>query len=316
MIGEVVVPFPVQPDLAATMDIQIPALAWQPSGSGSWQRTCQAGGLVTQLTVTEDDHALRFRAGRPLPASTARELAAVLRRQFPRQVSTLHLDSHPVLTAMGHHYQGVVIMGAEPFEALVLTVLSQNRTGEIVRTVYPRLEARCGGMTPGLLASLNERDLAQVIRPAGPYKASRLTATARRIAAEGPDLFAKIITQSPAAQAMQYLTSLPGVGHKTAACVLVYAARSAHTLPVDTHLFRVTRRLGLTSHEGTLTGTARDAIVSAMLSYGPDLAPAHLLFLLLGRTTCTAGTPRCGHCFVSQLCPSAQASPAPAGDDT
>jgi endonuclease III len=316
MTAEVVVPFPVQPDLAATMDIQIPALAWQPSGIGAWQRTYQAGGLVTVVTVAEDDHALRFRADPPPPADTARELAAVLRAQFPSQVSALHLDGHPVLAAMGRHYRGVVLMGAEPFEALVLTVLSQNRTGEIVRKVYPRLEALCGGMTPGLLASLNERDLAQVIRPAGPYKAGRLAAAARQIAAEGPDLFAKIITQSPAAQAMQYLTSLPGVGHKTAACVLVYAARSTHTLPVDTHLFRVTRRLGLTSHEGTLTGTVRDAIVSAMLSYGPDIAPAHLLFLLLGRDTCTASTPRCGDCFAIRLCTSAQAtSPAPARDD-
>ena len=313
MTAEVVVPFPVQPDLAATMDIQIPALAWQPSGSGAWQRTYRTGGTVTEVTVTEDDHTLRFRADQPLRASTTLALGAVLQQQFPRQVSTLHLDSHPVLSAMSRHYQGVIIMSADPFEALILTVLSQNRTGEIVRKVYPQLEARSGGMTPGLLASLDERDLAEVIRSAGPYKAGRLASAARRIAAEGPDLFAKTITQAPASQAMEYLTSLPGVGHKTAACVLVFAAQSDSTLPVDTHLFRVTRRLGLTSHDGTLTATTRDAIVSAMLSYGPDLAPAHFLFLLLGRTTCTAGLPRCSDCFLNRLCPAARdASPVPA----
>jgi endonuclease III len=311
--AEVVVPFPVQPDLAATMDIQIPALAWQPCGSGEWHRTYRADGIVTEVTVTEDDHALRFRADRPLAASTTSALTAVLRRQFPRQVSGLQLDGHPVLAAMGRHYQGVVIMGTDPFEALVLTVLSQNRTGEIVRKVYPRLEARCGGMTPALLASPDERDLAEVIRSAGPYKAARLASAARRIADEGPDLFARTITQAPAGQAMEYLTSLPGVGHKTAACVLVFAAQSSHTLPIDTHLFRVTRRLGLTSHDGTLTVTTRDAIVSAMLSYGPHLAPAHFLFLLLGRTTCTAALPRCGDCFLHRLCPAARdASPVPA----
>ena len=65
----------------------------------------------------------------------------MLRRQFPRQVSTLHLEGRPVLAAMSRHYQGVIIMSADPFEALILTVLSQNRTGEIVRKVYPRLEA-------------------------------------------------------------------------------------------------------------------------------------------------------------------------------
>jgi endonuclease III len=140
-----------------------------------------------------------------------------------------------------------------------------------------------------------------------------MAAAARRIAAEGPDTFAEIITQAPAGQAMEYLTSLPGVGHKTAACVMVFAAQSDRTLPIDTHLFRVTRRLGLASHDGTLTATTRDAIVSAMLGYGPDLAPAHFLFLLLGRATCTADLPRCGDCFLHGLCPTARdASPVPA----
>lgn len=311
MSAEVIVPFSIQPDLAATMDIQIPALAWQPSGSGTWQRIYRTSGTVTEVTVTADDHALRFRAGRPLDASTTSALAAVLRRQFPRQVSTLHLEGRPVLAAMSRHYQGVIIMSAGPFEALILTVLSQNRTGEIVRKVYPRLEARCGGMTPRQLASLGEHDLAEVIRSAGPYKAGRLAAAARQIAAEGPDAFAKTVTQAPAGQAMEYLTSLPGVGHKTAACVLVFAAQTTGTLPVDTHLFRVTRRLGLTSHDGTLTAATRDAVVSAMLSYGRDLAAAHFLFLLLGRTTCTAGLPRCGDCFLHRHCPSARdTSPA------
>jgi endonuclease III len=306
MTAEIVIALPAQPDLAATMDIQIPALAWQYHGSGAWARTFRLEEAVADVIVTADDHVLRFLPDRPLPARTSRELEAALRRQFPRQVSTLALDSHPVLDAMRRHYEGVIIMGADPFEALILTILSQNRTGEIVRRAYPLLEARCGGMTPGRLASLGEREVARLIRPAGPYKAGWLAAAARHITAQGPEAFTQIITRAPAGQAMTYLTSMPGVGHKTAACVLVFAAQTAATLPVDTHLFRVTRRLGLTSHDGTLTQTTRDAIVSAMLSYGPDLASAHFLFLLLGRTTCTAGVPRCGDCFLSQLCPSAR----------
>lgn len=313
MAAEVVLPFPVQPDLAATMDIQIPALAWQASGSGAWRRTYRADGTAAEVTVTEDDRALRFRVGPSLPAGAHGQLAAVLRRQFPRQVSALALDGHPVLAEIGRRYQGVVVMHAEPFEALILTVLSQNRTGEIVRRVYPELEARCGGMTPGLLATLSESDLAEVIRSAGPYKAARLAVTARKINADGHEAFDTLITQAPGPQAMEYLTSLPGVAHKTAACVLVFAAQSAHTLPVDTHLFRVTRRLGLTSHNGTLTATVRDTVVSAVLGYGADLAPAHFLFLLLGRSACTAGVPRCADCFLRQHCPAAgTGSPAPA----
>ena len=310
MTAELVIPFPVQPDLAATMDIQIPALAWQPAGSTTWRRTYRVDGVAAEVSVIEGDHALVFRPAGTLTARARRQLEAMLREQFPRQASALSLDTQPILAAIGRRYQGVVIMCADPFEALVLTVLSQNRTGEIVRRVYPRLEARCDGMTPDRLASLSERELAELIRSAGPYKAARLAAAARTIAAEGPEMFAKIITQAPAAEAMAYLTSLPGVAHKTAACVLVFAAGSTATLPVDTHLFRVARRLGLASHDGTLTARTRDAVVSAMLGYGPDLAPAHFLFLLLGRSTCTASTPRCDACFLRQLCPSAIASPA------
>jgi endonuclease III len=314
MTTELILPFSVQPDLTATMDIQIPALAWQPSGTGTWSRTYRIDGTAIEVTVTEDQHALRFQAPHPLTPSTHMQLAALVRDQFPRQVSALSLDTHPVLATMGRHYQGVVIMHTDPFEALVLTVLSQNRTGEIVRKVYPLLEARCGGMTPGLLTALDDRELAEVIRSAGPYKATRLAAAARKITADGQDLFNKTITEAPGAQALMYLTSLPGVAHKTAACVLVFAGRSSYTLPVDTHLFRVTRRLGLTSHDGTLTATTRDAVVSAMLHYGADLAPAHFLFLLVGRATCAAGIPRCDDCFLQQHCPSAPGgSPAPAG---
>jgi endonuclease III len=211
MAREVVLPFPVQPDLAATMDIQIPALAWEPSGNGQWRRTYRADGTATVVTVTEDDHALRFQADPSLPASAHGALAAALRRHFPRQVSELALDSRPVLAEISRRYQGVIIMHADPFEALILTVLSQNRTGEIVRRVYPQLEARCGGMTPGLLAALSESDLAEVIRSAGPYKAARLARTARTIDVDGPEAFDALVTQAPGPLAMEYLISLPGV---------------------------------------------------------------------------------------------------------
>jgi len=305
-------PFAVQPDLAATMDIQIPALAWQRREGETWGRMYLTEDSATEVTVTEDDHALRFVPCRALGASAHRQLARRLRSHFPRQVASLGLGARPVLAALADRYQGVIVMHADPFEALILTVLSQNRTGEIVRRVYPVLENRCGGTTPGRIAALDERELREIIRPAGPYKAPRLAAV-RTIAADGPGRFARTVTGAPGEQAMAYLTSLPGVAHKTAACVLVFAAQSDHTLPVDTHLFRVARRLGLASHDGTLTAATRDAIVSALLGYGPDLAPAHFLFLLLGRTTCTAGSPRCGDCFLEPGCPAVGVAPASSG---
>lgn len=291
--------FPHQPDLAATMDIQIPALAWQPAGGGRWQRTYHVDAHPVTVEVREADHALRFtyRANGQRAARVRERLTAA----FATMIADLTLNTHPVLAAMQQRYRGVIVMAAEPFEALVLTILSQNRTGEIVRQVYPTLAQATGGATPDQLATIGVDRLAALIRSAGPYKAARLAKTASIVAAIGLDGFDRIVrTTGP--QALVFLESLPGVAHKTAACVLIFAAGSRITLPVDTHLFRVVDRLGLARHDGRNTKTVRDTLIDALLRYGPDLAPAHFLFLLVGRSTCVAATPRCGACFLADHC--------------
>ncbi|MBO4205582.1 endonuclease III domain-containing protein [Micromonospora echinofusca] len=108
--------------------------------------------------------------------------------------------------------------------------------------------------------------------------------------------------RSPIAEALAYLEALPGVAHKTAACVLVFSARTTTTMPVDIHLFRVADRLGLARHDGKLTPRVREAVISQLLAHGADVALAHFVFLLVGRTTCTAGTPACSACFIRQDC--------------
>jgi endonuclease III len=216
-------------------------------------------------------------------------------------VGDLTLDTHPALKALRDRYRGVVVMTTDPFEALVLTILSQNRTGETVRQVYPALAAACGGAAPERIAALDVDRLASLIRSAGPYKAPRLAETARIVAAVGVEAFDRIVRQ-PGPQALVYLESLPGVAHKTAACVLVFAAGTRTTLPVDTHLFRVVDRIGLATHAGRQTKTVRDELIDALLRHGADLAPAHFLFLLVGRSTCVAGTPTCGACFLAEHC--------------
>ncbi|WP_239331355.1 endonuclease III [Frankia sp. CiP3] len=291
-----------QPDLAATMDIQIPALAWQPTTAG-YSRTVYVDGHAVPVEVREGDKALHF-AYDTDPARDA-ALRGLLPAMFPAIVADLVLRTHPVLLALRQQYAGVILMRADPFEALVLTVLSQNRSGETVRAVFPGLAAAAGGIAPTRLASLDLDTLTRLIRSAGPYKAPRLAATIARILDDGPDVFDKTVREAPTEQALAYLEALPGVAHKTAACVLVFAAGTRTTLPVDTHLFRVADRLGLARHDGRLTTTTRNAIIASLLDYGPDLAPAHFLFLLVGRSTCTAAAPRCGACFLRPHCPHA-----------
>lgn len=296
-----ILPFDTQPDLESTMDIQIPALAWQPAGDGRFRRTYHLDGQAVDLQVAEADLALHFyHPALPEPATT--RVGDLLRRAFARQIADLNLGANPTLRALQRRYRGVVVMRADPFEALVLTILSQNRTGEIVRTVYPGLAAHRGGATPERLAAIPLAELTTLIRSAGPYKAPRLAATAARVAADGEQDFHARVVDAPGPQALAYLESFPGVAHKTAACVLVFAAATTTTLPVDTHLFRVADRLGLARHNGRNTRTSREALITGLLGHGPDLAPAHFLFLLVGRTTCGKTAPDCAACFLRPNC--------------
>jgi endonuclease III len=287
------------------MDIQIPALAWQPAGDGRYRRAVHLDGRRIDVQVGQDGNALRFTTDSAPDGATASALAARLRLSFPTQIGDLHLGDDPILQALHERYRGVVVMWADPFEALVLTVLSQNRSGETVRQVFPVLDDVCGGASPARLAALGEIRLRQVIRSAGPYKAPRLAALAAQVTAGGEAAFAARVLQSPTERALAYLESLPGVAHKTAACVLVFSARTRDTLPVDTHLFRVADRLGLARHNGRHNKATRDALITALLTHAPDVALAHFVFLLVGRTTCIAAAPDCAGCFLQPHCPHA-----------
>ncbi|MGK5532500.1 hypothetical protein [Streptomyces sp. URMC 129] len=203
-----VLPFEVQPDLAGTMDIQIPSLAWEPLPGGRFRRVYHLHGHALPVEAAEGEGALHFFHAAPFGA-LAEELNARLRATFPRQVAELDLRSHPTLQALHDRYRGVIIMHSEPFEALVLTVLSQNRTGEIVRAVYPALDSRCRGVSPRSLADVPVDDLRELIRSAGPYKAPRLTETAARVLAEGEATFAKRVTNAPGPDALAYLDVVP-----------------------------------------------------------------------------------------------------------
>jgi endonuclease III len=290
-------PFPTPPDLDGTMDIQIPALAWQAHPTGGYQRILHLDDGPVTIRVREAEVGLRFIASRPHP-----ELSDLVRRMFPVQIADLDVGTDPVWVELQARYGGVIVMWAAPFEALIITVLSQNRTGEIVRRVFPALDECCGGLTPARLAALDRHTLRATVRSAGPWKADRLADLAVLVAADGLDQFDERIVQGPPTEALAYLQTLPGVAHKTAACVLVFSARTTATMPVDVHLFRVADRLGLTRHNGNLTVTVRNAVIADLLTYGTDVTLAHFVFLLVGRTTCTAGKPACSACFLSAHC--------------
>jgi endonuclease-3 len=102
----------------------------------------------------------------------------------------------------------------------------------------------------------------------------------------------------------RYLTSLPGVARKTALCVMLYALDRA-TLPVDTHVWRVARRLGLAPLRDWSERRARELEDGV----APHLrANLHVTLVAHGRAVCRARAPRCGECAIAGLCPSCTSS--------
>ena len=130
---------------------------------------------------------------------------------------------------------------AIPIAELVKTILSQNTSDTNRDVAYERLRER---FPPGRRsATRRSRRSIEAIRPGGlaNTKAPRIQAILRRLG-DQPDL--DWLADAPRAEAIDFLTSLPGVGRKTAACVLIFSFDRPE-IPVDTHVYRVGGRLGL-----------------------------------------------------------------------
>jgi endonuclease-3 len=190
----------------------------------------------------------------------------------------------------------------DPVEELVLTVLSQNtsdvnsgRAFEGLRRRWPTWEA---------LAAAPPSRLADVIRSGGlaNVKAPRILAILREIAArQDGRIDLEWMRTAPTPRVRDYLLTLPGVGPKTAACVLAFSL-GRPALPVDTHVFRVARRLGFFG-DRVDAARAHDVLeghVPPRLRVG-----MHVGLIRLGREICKPGRPRCEVCPLATLCPTA-----------
>ena len=188
-----------------------------------------------------------------------------------------------------------------PLGELVATILSQNTTGANADLAYDRL--RQAYPTWDLAADAPLSRIAALIRPAGLHrqKARHIRTVLRRIRAERGRASLDFLRRWPTDRIKQYLLALPGVGPKTAACVLCFSLRRP-VLPVDTHVCRVSRRLGLIGPR-TTAEDAHDLLL-------PMVPPAqvytfHVLLIQHGRKTCRARRPDCAACTLRDLCPSA-----------
>lgn len=176
-----------------------------------------------------------------------------------------------------------------PYELLVAVILSAQCTDARVNMTTPALFEKYP--TPQKLAKAKQSDVERIIKSCGFYRAK-----ARNIIACARGLVADHGGEVP--REREQLEELAGVGRKTASVVLAVAFEEP-AIAVDTHVFRVAHRLGL-----TLGKTPRDveedlkAIVPR-----PKWRHAHHWLILHGRAVCKAPVPRCGECPVNGLCP-------------
>lgn len=190
-----------------------------------------------------------------------------------------------------------------PVDELVYTVLSQNTADVNTDRTFAALKARFPRWEQARDAAVEDIERAIALGGLAHTKAPRikgiLTALSERTGE--PDLSGLAAMTDVEAQA--FLTSLPGIGPKTAACVLLFSL-GRPVMPVDTHVHRVTLRLGLLPQK--TTAEQAHPLLTALA--GPDAADvyaAHVDLVRHGRRVCHARRPKCDGCPLAPLCPSA-----------
>lgn len=185
---------------------------------------------------------------------------------------------------------------ADPLGELVLTVLSQSTNDRNRDVAFLRLRERFP--TWAQVRGAPVADIEAAIQPGGLHvqKSRRIKAI---LEALPPDLDLSWMRAAPVEQSREALCALPGVGRKTAACVLLFSY-GLRDVPVDTHVSRVGTRLGLLR-----PGAPFDELHDEMLRLTPPGAELELHVNLLrhGRRTCHARTPACRACALRRMCP-------------
>jgi len=187
---------------------------------------------------------------------------------------------------------------SDPFETLVVTIISQNTADKNTDTAFTRLKQQFQ-ITPKTLAEAEPTKIEECIKPAGLYKNKTYTiqTASKTIHEKYCDSLHTILTL-PLEEARKTLIEMPGVGPKTADVVLLFSAQRP-TIPIDTHVNRVSKRLGLAPK----TGNYETVRLSLQKMFDEtDYLIVHQLLIGHGRKFCKAKKPLCNICPINRYC--------------
>jgi endonuclease-3 len=188
----------------------------------------------------------------------------------------------------------------DPIDVLIGTILSQNTSDANSHRAFASLKASFDSWEA--LASAPAEHIARVIKSGGLHqiKAARIKQVLEQIEKKQGRISLDSLKSQTMAEAENYLMRLPGVGHKTASCVLLFSLGKP-SLPVDTHIFRVAKRLGLIDSKVSIEkapGLLQEQIPPS------KVYQFHIHMIEHGRRICRARQPRCHRCILRRACPS------------
>lgn len=220
---------------------------------------------------------------------------------MPKKIRRKHVPPIEIMTQLGSVY-GPIHWEPRygPAFELVSTILSQHTSDINSQRAFNNLLAEFE--TLDHIADGVVDDIASAIRTGGlaNVKASRIKEVLLLVRESVGSFDLSFLAEMPLAEAKNWLKSLPGIGPKTAAIILCFSL-GMPAMPVDTHIFRVSKRLGLIGAK--INADDAHDILEPMVD-SDDVFAFHMYLIEHGRKICKAQRPKCGECVLEELCPS------------
>jgi endonuclease III len=224
------------------------------------------------------------------------------------EARAFHSDNTKLRSFLRKVNRKLVVYGTErhgnrrnPLEELVFIILSAQTESYLYIQTFKDLRRRFP--TWNSLSTAAEAEIETVIRHGGlaKKKAAQLKSSLEKIRADTGRLSLRFLRTLSDEEVRAYLTTLPGTGNKSASCIMLYSLGRS-VFPVDTHVWRICRRLGLTAPVAKPSRTMElelEAKIPKSLRYS-----LHVNLISHGRRVCTTYWPKCQQCVLAEMCPS------------